>query len=127
MKRVLMFAIFGPLIGSVFGFLTLFFSFPSSNPHTDYSGVFLFSIVFGYMYGIVPALLTGLMSLKFNKFDVKAMSILLCFAISSTCVIHYFFFKVEVVKLLLTSILPSAISTLVLSYILRINKSHREV
>ena len=127
MKRVLMFAIFGPLIGSVFGYSTLFFSLPSSDPNTDYSGVFLFSIVFGYMYGIAPALLTGLLSLKFNRFDVKGMSILLCFAILSTCIIHYVFFKLETPKLLFMSILQSAISTLLLSYLLRTNKPHKEV
>ena len=83
-----------------------------------------------YLFGSLFVLankMDTLLQREFNRFDVKGMSILLCFAILSTCIIHYVFFKLETPKLLFMSILPSAISTLVLSYLLRTNKPHKEV
>lgn len=123
MKKVLIFTIFGPLIGalSIVLFISILGVFSEKNSG-NLSGVFFFMFLFCHWYGAIPALLTGGVSIKLNKFNLKDTSILVLFAILVTCLFHYFILHREFQDLPDVSVLPSAVSTFVLSYLLRTNK-----
>ena len=126
MKRILFFAIFGPLIGSLVISIQLailqFFS-DKSNVSDGYEfaySYFLMSIFSGaaYIYGLVPAIATGLLSLKFQPANTSNIIMLIVFSVVITCLVHYFCFRVEPRSLFTLSILPSFVSTLILALIL---------
>jgi hypothetical protein len=135
MKRVLMFAIFGPLIGSAATsacFFVLQFFSDKSNTINGYDFAFTYffmSVItgFSYVYGLASAFFTGVLSLKYERFNAKDVTVLVVFSVSVTCLIHHFILRTNLDALLELSVLPSAISTLLLSYLLRTNKPHKEV
>lgn len=120
MKRLLLFTFLGPLIGSILIYVLTWLSFSTNNFEFDtfVIGSTLY-IVFGYIYGIVPAIITGAIA-YFLNFE-KWIHILICI-ISAVLFTAFGLYIVNKSADFLWAIMPSFSASLFISLLIRWRK-----
>ena len=121
MKKLLLFTVFGPFFGAMVMYIYTLYELHSSLDIIDRNilwggGLYL---VFGYIYGVLSAFLTGLVSIALDFQRWLHVIWLIIFAIAITSVTHNIFFRIKTEELFVYAILPSFVATLVISLFVR--------
>lgn len=119
MKKLLLFTFLGPLIGSTLMYSLICYGLGLTIKNDGIKGFFLLWIpyvVFGYMYGIVPAFVTGLFSYFLDL--QKWLHVLVCivFGVSFTAIGLYL---INSDADFLWAIVPSFAATLLISLFIK--------
>jgi hypothetical protein len=118
MKRVLMFALFGPLIGWLLNYLIPIalktVGIITENPSDLGVGFFVIALIYAYIYITPASLLVGIVS-NFMSFEKQWQWALLCAlsACTSSLCLHVFF-RVKLYDLIMLAFVPSIIVTLLI-------------
>ena len=121
MKKLLLFTVFGPFFGAMVMYIYTLYELHSSLDIIDRNilwggGLYL---VFGYIYGVLSAFLTGLVSIALDFQRWLHVIWLIIFSFAITSVTHNIFFRIKTEELFVYAILPSFVATLVISLFVR--------